>query len=47
MVADRFSMTDDITCFSCNELVNLRDDYEYVYDYYYEAIQRFSLQVPK
>ena len=23
---DRFSMTDDIKCFSCNELINFRGD---------------------
>ena len=35
MVADRFSLTDDMTdaikSFSCNELVNFGDDYDYDY----------------
>ena len=47
MVDDRFSMTDDIKCFSCNELVNFGDDYEAHLQVVHNVIKNFSFYMSK
>ena len=47
MVADRFSMTDDIKCFSCNELVNFGDDYEAHLQVVHNVTKNFSFYMSK
>ena len=47
MVADRFSMTDDIKCFSCNELVNFGDDYEAHLQVVHNVSKNFTFYMSK
>ena len=47
MGGDRFSMTDDIKCFSCNELVNFGDDYEAHLQVVHNVIKNFSFYMSK
>ena len=44
IVADRFSMTDDIKCF---ELVNLGDDYEAHLQFVHNVTKNFSFYMSK
>ena len=47
MVDDRFSRTDDIKCFSCNELVNFGDDYEAHLQVVHRVTKNFSFYMSK
>ena len=47
MVDDRFSMTDDIECFCCNELVNFGGDHEAHLQVVHNVIKNFSFYMSK
>ena len=47
MVNDMFSRTDDIKCFSCNELVNFGDDYEAHLQVVHRVTKNFSFYMSK
>ena len=47
MVDDMFSRTDDIKCFSCNELVNFGDDYEAHLQVVHRVTKNFSFYMSK
>ena len=44
---DRFSMTDDIKCFSCNELINFGGDHEAHLQVVHNVIKNFSSYMSK